>query len=118
MFMIYECMERGSLLCVLRNDDEAVEFDQAKRVNAIKNAAHALSCLHHNRTPPIIHRNISSNNVLLSIELEVFVADFGMARLLTPDSSNITMLAGTYEYLALGDHVLCSSFFFIFYIIN
>lgn len=27
MFMIYECMERGSLLCVLRNDDEAVEFD-------------------------------------------------------------------------------------------
>ncbi|GAY69123.1 hypothetical protein CUMW_269590, partial [Citrus unshiu] len=66
MFM----MERGSLLRVLRNDDEAVEFDWAKRVNAIKNAAHALSCLHHNCTPPIVHRNISSNNMLLSIELE------------------------------------------------
>lgn len=87
-------------------------------MNAIKNAAHALSCLHHNRTPPIVHRNISSNNVLLSIELEAFVADFGVARLLTPDSANITMLAGTYEYLAPGDHVLCSSFFIIFYIIN
>ncbi|GAY35403.1 hypothetical protein CUMW_278390, partial [Citrus unshiu] len=87
MFLIYECMERGSLFCVLRNGDEAVEFDWTKRVNAIKSAAHALSCLHHN-----CHRRF--------IELEAFVADFGVARLLNPDSSNVAMLAGTYGYIA------------------
>ncbi|XP_024041894.1 probable leucine-rich repeat receptor-like protein kinase At1g35710 [Citrus clementina] len=71
-----------------------------KRVNGVKGMAHALSYLHHDCTPPIVHRDISSNNVLLNSELEAFVADFGVARLLNFDSSNRTLLAGTYGYIA------------------
>ncbi|XP_031264674.1 MDIS1-interacting receptor like kinase 2-like [Pistacia vera] len=100
MFLIYEYMERGSLFCVLRNDDEAIELDWSKRVNIVKNMAHALSYLHHDCTPSIVHRDISSNNILLNSELEAFIADFGLARLLHPDSSNRTILAGTYGYIA------------------
>ncbi|GKV35102.1 hypothetical protein SLEP1_g43415 [Rubroshorea leprosula] len=100
MFLIYEYMERGSLFCVLRDDAEAVELDWMKRVNVIKNTAHALCYLHHDCTPPILHRDISSNNILLNSELEAFVSDFGNARLLDPDSSNHTTLAGTYGYIA------------------
>ncbi|KAH9768684.1 putative leucine-rich repeat receptor-like protein kinase [Citrus sinensis] len=100
MFLIYEYMEMGSLFCVLRTDEEAIGVDWAKRVNIVKGMAHALSYLHHHCTPPIVHRDISSNNILLNSELEAFVADFGVARLLNFDSSNRTLLAGTYGYIA------------------
>ena len=103
MFLIYEYMEMGSLFCVLRTDEEAVGLDWAKRVNIVKGMAHALSYLHHHCTPPIVHRDISSNNILLNLELEAFVADFGVARLLNFDSSNRTLLAGTYGYIAPGN---------------
>ncbi|KAJ0601760.1 putative protein kinase RLK-Pelle-LRR-XI-1 family [Helianthus annuus] len=56
--------------------------------------------MHHDCSPPIVHRDISSNNILLNSEMEGFVADFGAARLLDPDSSNQTVIAGTLGYIA------------------
>ncbi|KAL5738984.1 hypothetical protein ACOSQ2_028164 [Xanthoceras sorbifolium] len=99
-FLVYEYMGRGSLFYVLQNSDEAVELCWIKRVNVIKSIAHALSYLHHSCTPSIVHRDISSNNILLNSELQASVGDFGLARLLHPDSSNQTVLAGTYGYIA------------------
>ncbi|XP_042941700.1 MDIS1-interacting receptor like kinase 2-like isoform X1 [Carya illinoinensis] len=99
-FLIYEYMERGSLFCVLRNVDEAMELDWSKRVNIIKDTAHALSYMHHECIPAIVHRDISTNNILLNSELQAFVSDFGTAKLLDPDSSNQTLVAGTYGYIA------------------
>ena len=58
MFLVYEYMERGSLHCVLSNDDEAIELNWTKRVNIVKSVAHALSYLHHNFNPPIVHQDI------------------------------------------------------------
>ncbi|GMP49943.1 hypothetical protein CsSME_00016750 [Camellia sinensis var. sinensis] len=100
MFLVYEYMERGSLFCFLRADEEAVELGWTLRVNIVKAIAHALSYLHHDCNPPIVHRDISSNNILLNSKLEAFVSDFGTARLLHPDSSNQTIIAGTYGYIA------------------
>ncbi|KAL7247831.1 hypothetical protein ACSBR2_002693 [Camellia fascicularis] len=100
MFLVYEYMERGSLFCSLRTEAEAVELGWTLRVNIVKAIAHALSYLHHECTPPIVHRDISSNNILLNFKLEAFVSDFGTARLLPPDSSNQTVTAGTYGYVA------------------
>ena len=56
--------------------------------------------MHHDCALPIIHGDISSNNILLDSNLEAFVYDFGTARLLDPDSFNQTLLAGTYGYIA------------------
>jgi serine/threonine protein kinase len=103
MFLVYEYMERGSLFCVLRNDVEAVELDWTRRMNVIKSTAHALSYMHHERVPIIVHRDITSNNILLNSELKAFVSDFGTARLLDPNSSNQTIVAGTYGYIAPGE---------------
>ncbi|KAL6324940.1 hypothetical protein AAG906_019848 [Vitis piasezkii] len=89
MFLVYKYMEK-----------EVVQLDWIKRVNVVKGIANALSYMHHDSTLPIIHRDISSNNILLDSKLEAFVADFGTARLLDPDSSNQTLLAGTYGYIA------------------
>ncbi|XP_058185542.1 probable leucine-rich repeat receptor-like protein kinase At1g35710 [Rhododendron vialii] len=101
MFLVYEYMEKGSLFCALRFDVEASEIGWIQRVKIVESMAHALSNLHHDCTPPIVHRDISSNNIqLISSQLEAFVSDFGIARLLHPDSSNQTVTAGTYGYIA------------------
>ncbi|KAL0366618.1 UNVERIFIED_CONTAM: MDIS1-interacting receptor like kinase [Sesamum radiatum] len=100
MFLIYDYMQRGSLFCVLRDEKEAVELDWMKRVNVVKGVAHALSYMHHDCDPPILHRDVSSNNILLDSKLEARLSDFGIARLLDPSSSNLTQIAGTQGYIA------------------
>ncbi|KAI3869277.1 hypothetical protein MKW92_010613 [Papaver armeniacum] len=99
-FLVYEFVERGSLKNVLCNGEQSVEFDWIKRVRFIKGAASALAYMHHDCIPAIVHRDISSNNILLDSEYEARVSDFGTARILKPDSSNWTSLAGTYGYVA------------------
>ncbi|XP_047939878.1 probable leucine-rich repeat receptor-like protein kinase At1g35710 [Salvia hispanica] len=100
MFLIYDYMERGSLFRVLMDEDEAVELNWKKRVNVVKDVANALSYMHHDCSPPILHRDISSSNILLDSEFEGCLSDFGTARLLDPDSSNQTLLVGTRGYIA------------------
>ncbi|KAK3411414.1 hypothetical protein EUGRSUZ_I00188 [Eucalyptus grandis] len=102
MFLVYEYMENGSLFGVLRDDVEAVELDWSRRVDLVRDTTHALSYMHHDCAWPIIHRDISSNNILLNSKMQAFVSDFGTARLLDHDfSSNfITNIAGTYGYIA------------------
>ncbi|KAL6312352.1 hypothetical protein AAG906_008008 [Vitis piasezkii] len=104
MFLIYKYMERGSLFGALSNEVEALELDWIKRVNVVKSIVHALCYMHHDCTLPIIHRDISSSNILLDSKLDAFLSDFGTARLLHHDSSNQTVLAGTYGYIAPGKY--------------
>ncbi|XXG89765.1 hypothetical protein AAC387_Pa12g1690 [Persea americana] len=67
-FLIYEFIERGSLASFLRSNEGAVELVWVKR-NVIKGVAHALSYMHHDCSPPIVHRDISTNNILIKLEL-------------------------------------------------
>ena len=103
-FLVYKLMEKGSLRNILSNEEEAIGLDWIRRLNIVKGVAEALSYMHHDCSPPIIHRDISSNNVLLDSEYEAHVSDFGTARLLKPDSSsNWTSFAGTFGYSAPGN---------------
>ncbi|GAY32773.1 hypothetical protein CUMW_274200 [Citrus unshiu] len=99
-FLVYEFLERGSLAAILSSDAAAQELDWSQRMNTIKGVADALSYLHHDCFPPIVHRDLSSKNLLLDLEYEAHVADFGIAKFLKPDSSNWTEFAGTYGYVA------------------
>jgi serine/threonine protein kinase len=101
-FLVYEFIERGSLRKIITTEEQAIELDWMKRLNVVKGMAGALSYLHHSCSPPIIHRDITSNNILLDLEYEAHVSDFGTARLLMPDSSNWTSFAGTFGYTAPG----------------
>ncbi|KAH1199955.1 MDIS1-interacting receptor like kinase 2 [Glycine max] len=99
-FLVYKFLEGGSLDQVLSNDTKAVAFDWEKRVNTVKGVANALSYMHHDCSPPIIHRDISSKNVLLDSQYEAHVSDFGTAKILKPGSHNWTTFAGTFGYAA------------------
>ncbi|KAK9270930.1 hypothetical protein L1049_026517 [Liquidambar formosana] len=98
-FLVYEYHDRGSLSSILSTEG-AKELDWTKRVNIIKGVAHALSYMHHDCSPPIVHRDILSKNILLDSEYEAHVSDFGTAKLLKVDSSNWSTLARTYGYIA------------------
>ncbi|KAJ7977192.1 putative Receptor protein kinase [Quillaja saponaria] len=60
----------------------------------------AVAYLHHDCSPPIVHRDVSLNNILLESEFEPRLSDFGTAKLLSSDSSNWTSVAGSYGYMA------------------
>jgi Leucine-rich repeat (LRR) protein len=105
-FLVYEFIERGSLKMNLSSEEQAMDLDWNRRLNVVKGVANALSYLHHDCSPPIIHRDISSSNVLLDLEYEAHVSDFGTARLLMPDSTNWTSFAGTFGYIAPGTYLI------------
>jgi serine/threonine protein kinase len=110
-FLVYEFLEKGSMDNILKDNEQAGEFDWNKRVNIIKDIANALFYLHHDCSPPIVHRDISSKNVILDLECVAHVSDFGTSKFLNPNSSNMTSFAGTFGYAAPGKFLF--SFFYI-----
>ncbi|KAL5990362.1 hypothetical protein ACLOJK_011262 [Asimina triloba] len=100
MILVYEFMERGSLGDILSRKGDRERLDWSKRLKIIKGVAHALSYMHHDCRPAIVHRDISRNNVLLDSEFEAHISDFGTSRLLRPDESIWTTVAGAYGYIA------------------
>ncbi|XP_048435730.1 probable leucine-rich repeat receptor-like protein kinase At1g35710 isoform X2 [Pyrus x bretschneideri] len=100
IFLLYEYLERGSLGKALYGVEGVNELIWATRVKIVQGLAHALSYLHHDCSPPIVHRDITVNNVLLESDFEVRLSDFGIARLLSTDSSNWTDIAGSFGYIA------------------
>ncbi|XP_042952320.1 MDIS1-interacting receptor like kinase 2-like [Carya illinoinensis] len=99
-FLVYEYFERGSLAKIMENEDSAKVLDWSKRLNIVRGVAYALSYMHHDCVLPIIHRDISSRNILLDSQYDAHVSDFGTAKLLKLDTSNWSSLAGTYGYVA------------------
>ena len=54
----------------------------------------------HTRVPPIIHRDLLSNNVLISKGMEAKIADLGTIRFLDPSqNSPMSMVPGTQDFM-------------------
>nr|GEV94404.1 hypothetical protein [Tanacetum cinerariifolium] len=72
-FFIYEYLEKGSLKSVFSADIIAKELDWLKRVNIVRAIANGLSYMHHDCSPPIIHRDTSGANILLDANYEAHI---------------------------------------------
>jgi len=99
--LVYEYMPNGSLYERL-HDSQGETLDWPTRYNIAIGAAQALSYLHHDCSPQIVHRDVKSYNILLDSELNAHVADFGLARTVEKLSQEnvMSVVAGSYGYIA------------------
>lgn len=93
ILLIYEYMEHGSLGQVLFGTNPTVQIDWQKRFIICRGIAKGLKYLHE-RNPPIIHRNIKANNILLDASCNPKISDFGLAKLYEEENPYIAIGAG------------------------
>ncbi|GJM89990.1 hypothetical protein PR202_ga06225 [Eleusine coracana subsp. coracana] len=74
--------------------------DWVSRYDVAAGVAQGLAYLHHDCHPPVIHRDIKSNNILLDANMEPRIADFGLARALARTNESVSVVAGSYGYIA------------------
>nr|QAS62447.1 LRR receptor-like serine/threonine-protein kinase RCH1 [Sedum alfredii] len=102
--LMYEYMPNGSLGRILHERDNSsngcLEWDL--RYQIILGAAQGLSYLHHDCVPPIVHRDIKANNILIGLQFEPYIADFGLAKMVNDGdfAKSSNTVAGSYGYIA------------------
>ncbi|KAI5058092.1 hypothetical protein GOP47_0026262 [Adiantum capillus-veneris] len=97
--LLYDYMPNGSLGQLIDGSSTLVKDTWETRFKIALGAAEALAYLHHDCSPPILHRDVKPNNILMDNRCEAKLADFGLARPLTMPQS-FSYIAGTCGYLA------------------
>ncbi|KAL4627328.1 hypothetical protein ACB092_05G158000 [Castanea dentata] len=102
LFLVYEYMEKNSLArAMFGSDDQLLALDWPTRQKICVGIARGLAFLHEESTLKIVHRDIKSTNVLLDMDLNPKISDFGLARLDEEEDTHIsTQVAGTIGYMA------------------
>eukprot|EP00771_Trimastix_marina_P001927 gnl/Trimastix_PCT/3037.p1 GENE.gnl/Trimastix_PCT/3037~~gnl/Trimastix_PCT/3037.p1 ORF type:complete len:725 (-),score=71.40 gnl/Trimastix_PCT/3037:37-2076(-) len=90
LILVSEFMARGSLFELLHSN---IELSWELRMMMALDAALGMSYLH-NMNPPLLHRDLKSQNLLVDDTLVVKVADFGVSRFDEPIAATMTF-AGT-----------------------
>lgn len=100
MFLIYNFLPGGNLERFIRDRAQRVfNYDVLHKIAL--HIASALSFLHEQCTPLILHRDVKPSNILLDGENNAFLSDFGLSIILAPgETHSTTRVAGTYGYIA------------------
>lgn len=100
MFLIYNFLSGGNLETFIHDRlGKNVQWPVIHKI-AI-HIAQALAYLHYSCIPRIVHRDIKPSNILLDEELNAYLSDFGLARLLEVSETHATTdVAGTFGYVA------------------
>lgn len=100
MFLIYNYLPGGNLESLI-HDGRRGFVSWRVRYKIALDIAQALAYLHDECTPRVLHRDIKPSNVLLDNNLNAFLSDFGLARLLNASETHATTdVAGTFGYVA------------------
>ncbi|KAA8515211.1 hypothetical protein F0562_018390 [Nyssa sinensis] len=100
--LVYEYMPNGSLGDLLHSNKSGL-LDWPTRYKISVDAAEGLSYLHHDCVPPIVHRDVKSNNILLDGDFGARVADFGVAKVVDASGKgpkSMSVIAGSCGYIA------------------
>ncbi|CAN0875115.1 Probable L-type lectin-domain containing receptor kinase S.7 [Linum grandiflorum] len=105
LLLVYEFMPHSSLDKVLHHHQDSSfssgSLSWSQRRNVAVGLASALTYLHEECEQQVIHRDIKSSNVMLDMNYNARLGDFGLARVMEHDKSPVsTLTAGTMGYLA------------------
>ncbi|KAF6991229.1 hypothetical protein CFC21_008335 [Triticum aestivum] len=102
--LVYEHMSEGNLEDKLRGkDSNVVPLAWRQRLRIALESAEGLDYLHKACSPPFVHRDVKTSNILLNANLEAKVADFGLMKAFNHDDDTHVSTArviGTRGYLA------------------
>lgn len=94
VYLVLQLAQNGELQRYLREQKKIM--NELEAANVLKQVVDGLLYLHSHR---IVHRDISLSNLLLTHEMHIKIADFGLATLDHPGQEHKT-LCGTPNYLA------------------
>ncbi|KAL5711233.1 hypothetical protein ACHQM5_021711 [Ranunculus cassubicifolius] len=100
MFLVYNYLSGGNLETFI-HESRGNNGKWAVIHKIALDIAEALAYLHNSCVPRIVHRDIKPSNILLDKDLNAYLSDFGLARLLEVSQTHATTdVFGTFGYVA------------------
>ncbi|CAL9779369.1 unnamed protein product, partial [Musa acuminata subsp. burmannicoides] len=95
--LVYEFVSNGTLFQLIHDNNRASPFSLATRLRIAHESAEALAYLHSSASPPIIHGDVKSSNILLDENYTAKVSDFGASKLVPKDEDQFATLPIYFE---------------------
>jgi len=96
--LIYEFLPNGDLKQHLAGKDGSI-INWSSRLRIALEAALGLEYLHIGCTPPMVHRDVKTANILLDEHFKAKLADFGLSRSFQVGGESDATVVGTFGYL-------------------
>ncbi|KAG2711779.1 hypothetical protein I3760_04G093100 [Carya illinoinensis] len=99
--LVYEFVPNASLEKFIFDPNKSALMNWEMRIKIIEGIARGLLYLHEDSRLRIIHRDLKASNILLDVDMNPKISDFGTARLFVPDQTqgNTSKIVGTFGYM-------------------